>query len=222
MNYQDDLAQEEPLDIYWRPEWIRIDRTALPMLFDAEGFPVIQVDPVPLQRRRRHGWSPDRQRAFIAMLARVPSVGHAAKAVNMTARSAYKLLEKEGAEQFGKAWDTAVEFGMTRLRAHGLERALMKHELVPVFRKGKLVRVEHRRNDKLAITLLKGQGRDVDAHRRSAQLRWRSAREWANHDALKAAEQKAKEEAAAAAHQEALDYFERHRAARIGPRIVKL
>jgi hypothetical protein len=37
-----------------------------------------------------------------------------------------------------------------------------------VFRKGRLVRVEHRRSERLAIALLSGRDRGIDAYRRSA------------------------------------------------------
>ena len=60
-----------PLPEYRHPFFIEEDRTPLPMLFDAEGYPVIQFEPVPQQRRRKCGWDADRQRTFIAILARV-------------------------------------------------------------------------------------------------------------------------------------------------------
>jgi hypothetical protein len=40
-----------------------------------------------------------------------------------------------------------------------------------VFRKGRLVRVEHRRSERLAIALLSGRDRGIDAYRRSALTR---------------------------------------------------
>ena len=112
-----------------------------------------------LARRRRVGWDAERQRAFIALLARLPSVGKAAKAVGMSRRSAYKLLDKPEAEQFAKAWDMALDFGMDRLRRSSIARSLDGGDFVPVIRKGRLVRVEYRRNDGLAISLLSGKVR---------------------------------------------------------------
>ena len=182
-----DGAPEQPLPAYRHPFFIEEDHTALPALYDAEGYAVIQFDPVPQQRRRRFGWDEGRQRAFVAMLARIPSVGHAARAVGMSARSAYKLLERPGAQGFARAWDQALAEGMTRLRGGSLARCLEGGDFVPVYRKGRLVRIEHRRNDKLAIALLSGQHRDVDSYRRGAQTRWRQRREWAAADAASAA-----------------------------------
>lgn len=172
------------------------------MVFDADGYPIILFDPVPMLRRRKHGWDPHRQQAFIAMLCRTPSVSHAARAVGMSVRSAYALLDKPGAEEFAKAWDMALEEGMTRLRGHSLSRSLEGGDYVPVFRKGRMVRVEYRPNDRLAIALLGGRSRDVDIYRRGAQTRWRQRQEWnacdadrAAHRALTANEQAAAEAA---------------------------
>ena len=53
--------------------FIEEDRTPLDMVFDADGYPIILFEPVPLLRRRKHGWDARRQQAFIAMLCqRVP------------------------------------------------------------------------------------------------------------------------------------------------------
>jgi len=172
---------------YRHPFFIEEDHAPLPTLYDAEGYAVILFDPVPQQRRRRVGWDEGRQRAFVAMLARIPSVGHAARAVGMSARSAYKLLDRPGAQGFARAWDQALAEGMARLRGASLARCLEGGDFVPVYRRGKLVRIEHRRNDKLAIALLSGQIRDVDAYRRGAQTRWRQRLEWAAADTATAA-----------------------------------
>ena len=187
-NTPPDGAPEQPLPTYRHPLFIEEDHTPLPTLYDAEGYAVILFDPVPQQRRRRVGWDEGRQRAFVGMLARIPSVGHAARAVGMSARSAYKLLDRPGAQSFARAWDQALAEGMARLRGASLARCLEGGDFVPVYRRGRLVRIEHRRNDKLAIALLSGQHRDVDAYRRGAQTRWRQRLEWAAADAAAAAE----------------------------------
>jgi hypothetical protein len=192
------------------------------MLFDAEGYPVILFDPVPQERRRRVGWDADRQRAFIALLARLPSVGKAARAVGMSRRSAYKLLDKPGAEQFSKAWDMALEFGMERLRSSSVSRCLDGGDFVPVFRKGRMVRVEFRRNDGLAIAILSGKGRDVDHYRRGAQTRWRQKREWEAADEARARAESAREEALRAHLQEAEEFVARNPGPKPYPRVRAL
>ena len=209
-----------PLPEFRHPYFIDEDREPLPMLFDEEGYPVIQFDPVPQRRRRRVGWDEDRQRAFIALLARIPSVVRAAKAVGMSARSAYKLLDRPEAEQFAKAWEMALDHGMTRLRGESIGRCLEGGDFVPVYRKGRLVRVDFRRNDRLAIALLSGKGRDIDQYRRGAQTRWRQKREWDAFDAARA-------EADAERERARSDYLRRLEEAanappRLGPRVRML
>lgn len=172
---------------YRHPLWIDENREPLEMLFDAEGFPVILFEPVPLLRRRRKGWDENRQRAFIAMLARVPSPTRAAKMVGMSARSAYALLDKPGAESFAKAWDMAIDHGMWNLRGTSIARSLEGGDYVPVFRKGRLVRVDYRPNDRLAIALLSGRAGDNHDLRRASQSRWRRKQEWSAQDAERAA-----------------------------------
>jgi hypothetical protein len=76
----------------------------------------------------------------------------------MNASTAYRLLDVEGTDSFALAWDKALEEELRRLREDSLDRAL-KGALVPVYRQGQLVRVEHRRNDRLAIALLGGRNR---------------------------------------------------------------
>ena len=136
-----------------------------------EAMPVIGFDPVPRLRVRRNGWTEERQRAFIAALATCGSVAAAAREVGMTPRSAYRLCDAAGADSFVRAWDQALDIGIARLRGDSLQRA-MEGGFVPVYRRGKLVRVEHRRNDKLAIALLGGRtAYTTDDMRRTALSR---------------------------------------------------
>jgi len=130
----------------------------------------IVFTPVPRLRQRRTGWTEDRQRGFIAALTRCGSVWAAARHVGMTPRSAWRLCDAPGAEEFVRAWDEALDIGMARMCSDSLERAIAGN-FVPVYRRGKLVRVEHRRNDALAIALMAGRGRIGDDHRRTALSR---------------------------------------------------
>ncbi len=160
-------------------------------------LPVIPFDPVPRQRARRNGWSEERQRAFIATLATCGSVAAAARSVGLTARSAYRLCDAPGADSFVAAWDQAIDIGMSQLRADSLQRAL-EGGFVPVYRRGKLVRVEHRRNDKLAIALLGGQRASSDDLRRSALSRREHRLDLFALDAARAEHKRQIEEAEAA------------------------
>ena len=182
----DQFGYESPPQDFWHPHWVAEDRTPLPVLYTPDGLPVIAFDPVPQQRKRRIGWDGARQRAFVALLSRTPSVSHAARAVGMSPQSFYRLIERPGAESFAKAVDLAIDHGVMQLRLSGLGRSLGQDE-VPVFRRGRHVRTEHRWNDRLAIAILRQAKVDPDRMRHATQLRWRSKREWASLDAEKAA-----------------------------------
>jgi hypothetical protein len=148
--------------------------------------PEIAFTPVPRLRKRRNGWSAERQRMFIAALAGCGSVARAARSVGMTPRSAYRLLDADGADSFAAAWDTAFAIGFERVRADALERAV-NGAPVAIYRRGKLVRVEQRRNDRLAIALLGGRDRLIDDYRRTAVARRAYRLDLAAADAAKAA-----------------------------------
>ena len=130
-----DVPRTSAQSAYRHPFFIEEDHAALPTLYDAEGYAVILFDPVPQQRRRRVGWDEGRQRAFVGMLARVPSVSHAARAVGMSARSAYKLLDRPGAQSFARAWDQALAEGgeglFGRAVAQGLRKIVLGHGPLP-------------------------------------------------------------------------------------------
>lgn len=154
----------------------------------------IPFTPVPLQRKRRTGWTPDRQRAFIAALSRCGSVAAAARQVGMSARGAYALLDKDGADSFTAAWDQAVVMGVEAVRESVIDRA-MHGGWVPVVRRGRVVRMEFRHFDRLAIGVLSGRGRDAHelqqarAYDREYRRAQRAvARERAAHEALCARE----------------------------------
>lgn len=113
--------------------------------------------PVPARRHRRGGWTLDRQLRFILALSRCGSVSAAARSVGLSARSAYKLLEREGADSFAAAWDHAAEAGRDRLRGDAFDRAI--HGVVePMIRYGREVGVRTRFDDRLALAVLAGRG----------------------------------------------------------------
>jgi hypothetical protein len=130
----------------------------------------IDFTPVPRLRKRRGGWSEEAQRDFIACLQRTGSVAASARAVGMSASTAYRLLDADGADSFAIAWDKAAAEGLQRLREDSIDRAL-NGALVPVYRRGRLVRVEHRRSDRLAIALLGNRNQNIDWYRQGALRR---------------------------------------------------
>ncbi|MES2904644.1 MAG: hypothetical protein V4696_10705 [Pseudomonadota bacterium] len=195
--------ESTPLN-FRHPHWIEEDRAPLDVLYTAEGFPVIDFTPVPQVRRRRNGWDAIRQRAFVAWLSHTPSIAFAARKVGLSPQSYYRLLERPGAESFAKAVDIAIDHGLMQLRLSSAQRGLIGEDEVPVFRRGRHVRTELRRNDRLAMALLRQADADPDRLRHAAQLRWRGKREQAAMDAAQAAD-RAAEKARAADYAAALE-----------------
>jgi len=151
------------------PAGIRLD-ALVPSASGAGDEPEIAFTPVPRIRNRRNGWTEARQRGFIAALARCGSVKAAAAHVGLSARTAYRLLDAENADSFAAAWDQALDIGRARVQADALERA-MNGSFVPVYRRGRLVRVEYRRCDKLAVALVSGRDHPSLAHGGAASRR---------------------------------------------------
>ena len=203
------------------PCWIEEDRALLDVLYTAEGLPVIDFTPVPQVRRRRIGWDERRQRAFGALLAHTPSIGWATRQVGLSPQSYYRLIEKPGAESFAKAVDLAIDHGLMQLRLTCAARGLAGEDAVPVFRRGRHVRTELRRNDRLAMAVLRQASADSDRLRHAAQLRWRGKQEQAALDAALAAE-RAAEAARAADYAAALEEFVKVRPEPRMPRVVRL
>lgn len=192
---------------------------SLQSLEGAEPEPAIDFEPVPRKRNRRSGWTEKRQRAFIAALARCGCVRAACRHVGLSARTAYRLLAMEGADSFAEAWDQAQDIGMARLQAEALERSL-NGAFVPIYRRGRLVRVEYRHCDRLAIAMFGGRNRDI-ANTGWAVRRLKSHTDWRDHDKRKAAEEREKTEFVKRYEEELKAMIERGKAAR-QPRVRTL
>ncbi len=176
------------------PEWLPLEGEgtvfpphAVTGLVDVTTEP-LDFTPVPRLRNRRGGWTAETQALFIGALEQCGCVSQAAQAVGMNARGAYRLLGAAGADGFAAAWDQAIARGIDRLRADAFERAF-SGAWVPVYRKGRLVRVEHRRLDRLAVALLSGRDGSVSDNRERAASRRRYRLFLAEKQREKAAEQ---------------------------------
>ncbi len=134
-----------------------------------EGIPIPNFTPWRAKRERVGGWSPEVQRAFIAELTRIGSVGAAARSVGKTARSAYQLRDKDGAESFAVAWLAAMQVGQECAQQVAIERAL-HGELVPQFRAGRFTGYKMVHNDRLLIAALSSSRRYADGGDTAAQL----------------------------------------------------
>lgn len=98
------------------PVTLTADDLLAPLGAEQDSPDPIDFTPVPRRRNRRGGWSEQAQRDFIACLQRTGSVAASARAVGMSASTAYRLLEVDGADSFAVAWDKAVVQGREWLR----------------------------------------------------------------------------------------------------------
>jgi hypothetical protein len=117
-----------------------------------------------LRKHRHDGWTPERQKAFIEALADTGSVTRAAAQVNMAQANCYALRRAPGAEDFRRAWEAALDFGVARLKDIAFERAI-EGQLVPVFVAGKLMGFRRKRNDHLLMFCLRHYGQDASGKR---------------------------------------------------------
>jgi hypothetical protein len=80
---------------------------------------------VPVRRRPRYdGWTEEKQRRFIEVLADTGLVGHAAKAVGMSRESARQLRRSPHGAAFDRAWDAARRHAGRELEDIAFERAI--------------------------------------------------------------------------------------------------
>ena len=118
----------------------------------AEAIPAIPFDPVPV-RPRRDGWTAEKQRRFIRILAETGVVRHAAAAVGMSEESAHRLAQRPDAERFCDAWDAALRMAARPAAARLYEYAL-DGVTETVWRDGEIVYRRRRPSEKALIFLL--------------------------------------------------------------------
>jgi hypothetical protein len=106
--------------------------------------------PVPLTRHRHDGWTPERQRGFIAALAQTGVVAQAARSVGMSSASAYNLRRRPHAESFALAWDMVEDEARNRALAFVVDQA-MYGSTRPRFYRGKFVGTIHSFETRLAL-----------------------------------------------------------------------
>ncbi|MGX7925589.1 hypothetical protein ACWPMX_03330 [Tsuneonella sp. HG094] len=147
---------------------------------DTFGFVVPEYDPaeyrwVPVRRRPRHdGWTEEKQRRFIEVLADTGLVGAAAKEVGMTRASAYRLRRAAHAGAFARAWDQARERAGALIEDIAFERAIEGVEVETFDGNGELSATRTVYNDRLLTFLL----RHLKPERYSAAARERRGSAW--------------------------------------------
>ena len=124
---------------------------------DAHGFDPADYHWVPVRRKpRADGWSPQRQRDFIAALAETGSVQAAARTAGMSPQSCYRLRREPGGENFAAAWEAAMQQASLRLVDVAFDRALNGvAEKISYDANGDPMEPRRRYNDRLLMFLLR-------------------------------------------------------------------
>jgi hypothetical protein len=134
-------------------------------LLDAHGHDPSAYDWVPvLRKRRKDGWTPERQRAFIGALADSGVVIEAAHSVGMSDAAAYKLRRAPGAESFAAAWDAALQAASGRLIDIAFDRAINGVDDVVVDKEGRHLYTKRKYNDRLLMFLIRAHAPDRFGH----------------------------------------------------------
>lgn len=111
---------------------------------------------VPVRRRARYdGWTEEKQRRFIEVLADTGLVGFAAQDVGMTRQSAYALRRAAHAGAFARAWDRARALSGALIEDIAFERAIEGVEIETYDGHGNLSGVRTVYNDRLLTFLLR-------------------------------------------------------------------
>jgi hypothetical protein len=111
-----------------------------------------EFEPAPT-RNRHAGWTAERQRKFIEQLSLSASIGQASATAGISSRSAYRLRNKAGAEDFSRAWEAAEALSATRLIAIAFERSI-NGRVERHYRNGELVMERRIPSDYLLTWLL--------------------------------------------------------------------
>lgn len=122
---------------------------------DANGYDPAAYQWVPVLRKpRSDGWAEAKQRDFIEALADGGSVAEAARAVQMSPSSAYRLRRSPGGEAFARAWDAAVAQAVGMLVDVAFDRAI-NGTVEPVLdADGRRIGSRHRPGDRMLMFLL--------------------------------------------------------------------
>ena len=126
---------------------------AAPEGADGTSAAAMPFDGLPLEdsRRRLAGWSAERQRLFLTVLAETGSIHLAANAARMSARSAYHLRTRSPA--FARGWNAAQQLAVGRLSAIAFDRAL-NGRVEQIYRDGVLVGERRVPSDRMLTWLM--------------------------------------------------------------------
>lgn len=126
-----------------------------------------EFDPVQV-RSRRDGWTPERQRQLVALLAEGGSTASALRILGKTKQALHALRGRPDAASFNTACDAALRRArqrrVERTATSAYERAMHGY-FVPFYRRGRLVRIEHRFASMGLLRIVSRLDKMVDASR---------------------------------------------------------
>ena len=132
------------------------DVPALPGNPDVPAYDPADYRWVPVRRRpRRDGWTEEKQRRFIEVLADTGIVALAAKAVGMSREGAYELKRSAHGAAFSRAWDAARLHAGALLEDIAFERAIAGREENVFNDDGDVIATRHVPDNRLLTFLLK-------------------------------------------------------------------
>jgi hypothetical protein len=146
-----------------------VSATAVPAVGPDDDVEVIDLTPrvpddynpadyrwVPVRRRPRHdGWTEEKQRRFIEVLADTGQVGLAAREVGMTRETAYRLRRSAHGAAFARAWDAARHHAGSLLEDVAFDRAIEGVEQHLYDDAGEVIASRRVYNDRLLTFLLR-------------------------------------------------------------------
>ncbi len=122
---------------------------------ESEHYDPVDYRWVPVRRRPRHdGWTDEKQRRFVEVLADTGLVSHAAKAVGMSRESANRLRRSPHGAAFARACDAARQYAGAALEDVAFERAIEGVEQNIYNEYGEVVCTKRVVNDRLLTFLL--------------------------------------------------------------------
>ncbi len=120
--------------------------------------PITTAAPTP----RHDGWTPERQRIFLEVLAETGSVVQACDACTLSPRSAYNLRWRRDGASFRLGWEAAILIARARLVDTLMERAIEGQEDVMVKDRDANTVTRHRHDNRLAMSMLSRLDRMAD------------------------------------------------------------
>ncbi|MEQ1547996.1 MAG: hypothetical protein ABL918_05025 [Chakrabartia sp.] len=111
---------------------------------------------------RHDGWTPERQRIFLEVLAETGSVVQASDACTLSPRSAYNLRWRRDGAAFRLGWEAAILVARARLVDTLMERAIEGQEDVMVRDRDADIVTRHRHDNRLAMSMLSRLDRMAD------------------------------------------------------------